>query len=593
MTKSLLRRLRLFSAAVFLVMLLLTARLAWLQIYRYEHYYARAETNRLRPLPITATRGEIFDKHGRQLAANRPGFAVSLLGLDRRNAPEVISYLSELLEMSEEDIRDRIWRQRFSSFAPIRLANDVSPEIVAKLEERRMDLPGVVIETQPVRLYPDNSLAAHLLGYVGAITQTQFQQMRERGMNYRLTDTVGQSGIEATWEQSLRGRDGVLWVETNRYGRRVRVIDKQDPVPGNNLILTLDARLQDIAERALAEVIANLQEQGNTQAGKGAIVALDPNTGGILAMVSYPAYDPNNIFKEWQELTTDSNRPLFNRAIQGGYPVGSTYKMVGAAGGLEEGLINERSIITCSGRRVFFPGERPRGCFGGVAHGSLNVVGALAKSCNIFFFELGRRLGVDNLTAYAEDFGFGSVTGLTDLSGEVAGILDSRKRRSNFRTGDVLTVAIGQGHMFTPLQLANYAAMIANGGIHYRPHLVAQIVDHNGNLVEATEPEIMRRLDYNDKTWEVIRKGMDAVTEPGGTAGSMRFLPVKVSGKTGSAQAGPDGSDIIAHSLFVGYAPAEAPEIAIAIIVEHGGLGGRAAVPVTNKIFAEYYEGSG
>lgn len=592
MNKSLHRRLRVFSVAVVMVTLVLTGRLAWLQIYQYEHYLARAENNRLRNLPITATRGEIFDRNGELLAGNRPGFAVSLLDLPSRDAKDVIGYLSELLGMEEDEIRKRIRQQQFRRFAPIRLVADVPAHIVANLEERSMELPGVLIETLPVRRYPFNSLAAHAIGYVGTVRpedKTFIEQAAERGIFYRFTDIIGHQGVERTWDHYLRGEDGYLQVETNRYGRRVRVLDKQDPVPGNNLHLTLDARLQMIAESALDEVISNLREQGNDQVGKGSVVALDPNTGGILAMVSYPSFDLNTFRNNIRELNENPFKPQINRAIDGQYPVGSTYKMITGVGALEEGLISEKSIITCTGARQFFPGDFARRCYNNNVHGSQSIVTALARSCNIFFFELGKRLGVDKLTAYAEDFGFGSPTGLTDLTGEKKGVLLRRKEKVRFNPGDVLTAAIGQGHTITPLQLANYAAMLANGGIHYRPHLVHEVADHAGNVILTVEPEVLRQLDYKDSTWNAIRKGMEAVTVPGGTAGSMRQLPVKVAGKTGSAQAGAPNSGIFAHSLFVGYAPADAPEIAIAVIVEHGRLGGHAAVPVANRIFSQYY----
>ncbi|MCR3923225.1 MAG: penicillin-binding transpeptidase domain-containing protein, partial [Firmicutes bacterium] len=411
MSKSLQKRLRMFSFAVILVTLSLTARLAWLQIYNYDHYLSEADNNRLRDLPITATRGEMLDINGLKLATNRPGFSVSLLDLDRQKAADVIDYLSKTLEIDELEIYDKINQQQYKSFAPIRIANDVSAEVVAKLEERRIDLPGVLIETQPVREYPEQTLGAHILGYVGVIRAAQYQEMKTDG--YRFTDVIGQSGLESTWEQRLRGQDGILRVETNHYGSRVRVIDKTDPVPGHNLQLTVDARLQSIAERAIAEVIANLTEKGNEQVGKGAVVALDPSTGGILAMVSFPSFNPNTFFKDYADIQADPNKPETNKAIQGTYPVGSTYKLVGTLAALEEGVITDQTRVTCLGVKTFFGSDRRR-CFNSRAHGPLNVYGALRVSCNIFYYEMGFRLGVERLTAYAKDFGFGNVTGLTD-----------------------------------------------------------------------------------------------------------------------------------------------------------------------------------
>ncbi|EEG78143.1 penicillin-binding protein 2 [Dethiobacter alkaliphilus] len=592
MNKSLLRRLRVFSAVVLLIVLVLSARLAWLQIYQYEHYVERAENNRERQLPISAPRGEIFDANGELLAANRAGFAVSILDINLREADFVIEYLSELLDMSEEDIRDKIYNERFRSFAPIRLANNVSPEVVAKIEERRMDLPGVIIETQPVREYVHNSLAAHVLGYVGPISQDQIRAAQAQGIMYRGTDDIGRGGVEATWEQYLRGEEGKLLVETNRYGRRTRVLEQEEPVPGDSIYLTLDSRLQDITERALDDVISGLIEDGHDQAGKGSVVILDPNSGAILAMASYPDYNINTFRadkEEFDALNKDPNEPLYNKAIMGGYPVGSTFKMLPGIAALEEGLINERSTVTCRGSATYF-GSATRRCWS--VHGTLSIVPAIAKSCNIFFYEMGYRLGTDRLTDYAEDFGFGSSTGLTDLRGEISGLINSRKYRSNYQPGDLLGSAIGQGHIITPLQLANYTAMMANSGIHYRPYLVQQAVSHGGEVTFTAEPEVLNHLDYDESTWDINRRGMEAVTVAGGTAPSMARLPVKVAGKTGTAQTDPD-RDLYAHSVFVGYAPADNPEIAFAVLVEYAVDTRRwrssAAVPIVSQIIEEYY----
>lgn len=586
MNRSLLRRLRVFSALVLVVMLSLTARLAWLQIYQYDHYLARAETNRQRQLPISAPRGEIYDASGELLVANRPGFAVSLLDFNLRDA-HVVNYLSELLEIPEEDIRDRIRAERFRSFAPIRIANNVSPEVVAKLEERRLDLPGVIIETQPVREYVNGSLAAHVLGYVGPISKRQIQQMQDQGVYYRGTDDFGQSGVEQAWEQVLRGQEGTLLVETNRYGRRTRILSREDPAPGQSIFLTLDARLQRITEQALADVIEGLVESGNTQAGRGSVVILDPNSGAILAMASYPDYDLNTFrqTQNYDQLVADKkNLPLRNKAIQDVYPVGSTFKMLPGIAALEEGIINERSTVTCRGVATFFGGNRTARCLG--VHGSLSIVPAIARSCNIFFYEMGYRLGIDRLTSYAEAFGFGSPTGLTDLWGEASGLINSRKYRSNYNPGDLMGAAIGQGHDITPLQMANYAAMLANRGIHYRPYLVQRAVDSNDNVAYEAEPEVLNLLAYNDTNWDIIQQGMNIVTDFGGTAPSMRQLPVKVAGKTGTAESPPRHS----HSTFVGYAPAEAPELAFFVIVENSlHRPGSSAVPVISRILREYY----
>ncbi len=337
--------------------------------------------------------------------------------------------------------------------------------------------------------------------------------------------------------------------------------------------------MQEIVERALSEKITELQKNGVKQAGKGAVVAIDPNTGGILAMASYPSFNPNSFFADYNELVADPHQPQINKAIQGTYPVGSTFKLVGTLAALEEGVITKNSRVLCRGVKSFFGSDRRR-CFGSHAHGALNVVGAIRISCNIFFYEMGYRLGFDRLSAYAKDFGFGQPTGLTDIRGERAGSIAAYEY-----PGDVLTAAIGQKHEITPLQLANYAAILANQGIRYRPYLVQEVVSHDGQVIFKAQPEVLDRLPYAKENWEIARLGMEAVSQPGGTASLLRDLPVKVASKTGSAQTGNKDP----HSLYIGYAPSEAPEVALAIILEHSGLGGQAAVPVAKQIWEEYF----
>lgn len=586
MNKTLAVRLRTFMFLVILVIGTLTARLAWMQLVRYEYYFARAEENRIRQIPVKAARGEIFDQSGELLAGNRPGFTVSLLGLSKKDQPRVISELAKILDMEESDIQEAIDQQRFYSYAPIVLKRDVSPEVVAMINERRMELPGVIIETEPIRYYEKDSLAAHVLGYVGQITPELWKQKEAEGEVYRGSDIIGISGIESTWEKYLRGAEGMLVVETNSAGRRMGILDSVDPVPGHNLYLTLDSRLQEICERALQKVIEEGREKGNEELGKGAVVALDPNSGAILAMASSPSFNPNTFREDFLALQNDPHHPFINKAIQGTYPVGSTFKMVLAAAALEEGIITEKTLITCTGRKQFFPGDKARSCYGGTAHGALNVTQAIAKSCNIFFFELGLRMGIDTLAAYAQDFGFGQPTGLTDLVGEKAGVLLKREAGKRWNPGDVLTAAIGQGHAITPLQLAVYASMLVNGGTHYKPYLVQKVVNYRGETVFYTEPEVVKQLDYDESTWKLIQKSMEAVIKPGGTGATLSSLPVTVAGKTGSAEA---GQGMQPHSLFVGYAPVENTEMVIAAIVENGGLGSDAAIPLVRMIFSEYY----
>ncbi len=595
MDKKMLRRTRLFIFAVIIIFFFLVSRLAYLQIINYDYYWERAEKNRLRILPITAPRGEIFDRNGRQLVTNRPGFTVSLVDLGSGYSEQTIACLAEFLEMEEAEIQEKIGSQYYRRYLPVRLKMDVDIETVSKIAEHRLDLPGVMIEVQPIRNYVLSNFAAHVLGYLGegTVTDRIIDFWGEKGYNYQPGELVGQAGLEQVWEPFLKGVDGGLQVEVNSTGQAIREFERVEPKPGSNLYLTLDASLQLIVEDALNEAI-NLQlEDNNAYAGEAGAVILDPQSGRILAMASLPSYDPNTFREDYPQLLQSSGRPLLNKTMEEHYPVGSVFKMVTGVAGLEKGVVNETERIYCGGTVTRFGATKS--CFRGTVHGPLNIVEAITKSCNIFFYELGLRVGIDDLAYYAREFGFGEPTGLQDIFGERSGIVASREYKEQllgepWYPAETMDAAIGQGFSsITLLQLANYVAMVANGGIHYRPYLVDKIVDSEGNAQMVAEPEVLHRMEVNDSTWEIIRQGMKQVALAGGTASRLAHLPVRVAGKTGSAQVAGRGSDIPSHSFFVGYAPAEKPEIAFVVFVKHGGTGGTAAVPVAEKILESYF----
>lgn len=595
MNKEMLRRTRIFIFVVILIFLLLVSRLAYLQIINYEHYWEKAEKNRLRILPITAPRGEIFDKQGRQLVTNRPGFTVSLVDLGSGYSDETIVRLAELLEMEEEEIRKKIGLQYYRRYLPVRLKMDVDFETVSKIAEHRLDLPGVVIEVQPIRNYVLNDFAAHVLGYLGegTVADTVIDFWNEAGYVYQQGDLVGQAGLEMVWEPFLKGEDGGLQVEVNSTGQAIREFERVEPKPGANLFLTIDASLQFIVEEALQEAVRLQLEDHNLYAGEAGAVVLDPRSGQILAMASIPSYNPNTFSEDYAKLLQSSGRPLLNKTIEEHYPVGSVFKMVTGIAGLEEGVINVAERLYCRGSVTRFGATKS--CFRGTAHGSLNIVQAIVKSCNIFFYELGLRVGIDDLANYAREFGFGQPTGLKDIFGEKGGIVASREYKEQFFNepwypAETMDASIGQSfHSITLLQLANYVSMIANGGTHYRPYLVDRVVDSDGNVLMVAEPEVLHKMEVSDINWGIIREGMRQVTMPGGTASRLANLPVKAAGKTGSAQVAGRGSDIPSHGFFVGYAPAENPEIALVVFIKHGGTGGASAVPVAEKILESYF----
>lgn len=595
-----LRRTRIFFSLVILLFLLLGARLAYLQVIQYEDYWHRAERNRFRIMPITAPRGEIFGSQGEELVTNRPGFTVSLVDLGSGYSEETIASLGRLLEMEEEEIRERIRSQYYSRYMPIRLKTDVSPETVAVISERRLEMPGVLIEVQPIRNYVLGQFAPHLLGYLGSSLAPEWIVARWAAQgyeNYRPGDLVGQSGLERVWEPYLRGQDGGVQVEVNSTGQSIREFERVEPVPGDDLYLTLDIPLQQAVEQTLKDTVEYLrEEEGNLYAGVASAVALDPNSGRILAMASIPDYDLNTFRNDYPDLLADSREPLVNKAIEDHFPVGSVFKMVTATAALQEGVVSRGERVRCSGSITRY--NATKSCFRGTVHGPVHLVDAIRRSCNIFFYEMGLRLGIDQLAHYSREFGFGSPTGLQDVLGERSGIVASREYKDRvyqepWYPAETMDAAIGQSFQsITPLQLANYTAMLANGGIHYRPYLVERAVNSQGQTVLLAEPEVLHRMEVDEGHWQAVREGMVRAVLPGGTAARLADMTIPIAGKTGTAQVTTRETDIPTHSLFVAYAPVDEPEIALAVFIRHGGLGGATAAPAARSIL-EFYFGAG
>ncbi len=597
MTKTMLRRVRIILILVIMVFIFFAGRLAYLQVLKHDYYWYRAEQNRFTKITLPATRGEIYDIEGKLLASNRPGFVVSLMDMGEGYDDETISNLSEILQIDKEEIYEAIKERLYMRYLPLRLKSDITMETIAQISEYLWKLKGVNIEIRPIREYEAGSTAAHVLGFLGEgpVDELTRKRWAGDGYDYKEGDLVGQEGIERTWEPYLRGVDGEQLIETNNMGQPINYLERKEPVPGNNLYLTIDLDLQKAAEEALARRVQTVvKKEGSKYAGRASAVILDPNSGAILAMANYPSYDLNTFHEEYERLSEHPKRPLVNSAIQASYPIGSTFKMVTATAALEKGVISDRDIIRCSGVVRLYGDTKT--CYHSIAHGSLNFYRALAVSCNIYFYHAGLRAGIDAVAHYAREYGFGSPTGLEDLPGESAGVVASREYKAAVTGGEqwypaeTMSAAIGQSYnSITPLQMANYAAIIANGGTHYRPYMVQKAVDSEGQIVHEAEPEPLRQAQISDKTMGIIREGMRGVTRPRGT-GYYYFsrLPVTSAGKTGSAEV--NGS-IPAHSLFVGYAPYENPQIAMAVIIEHGGIGATGAVPVAAEIMEYYFTG--
>jgi len=551
-------------------------------------------------LTIEAPRGKILDREGRVLASNRPAFCVSLLHMGVENLDVTADRLAPILGTTPEAIKERVEARMGRYYEPVPIETDIDERTYTLIEERRLELPGVVVETRPARLYPGGSLAAHVLGYLGEISDAELETLREQG--YRPGDVIGKTGIEKVYDPYLRGQPGIRHVEVDYLGRPVRVLGSNDPQPGNDVVLTIDSELQRVAEEALAErmeELHNLPSNPRKNARAGAAVAIDPRTGEILAMASYPAFDPNLFVggidpSAWRALETNELDPMNNRAVLGEYAPGSAFKMVTLTAALERGVVSKDEVFDTNGGVYWVI---PKTCWKAGGHGVIDLTQALAKSCNVVFYELGRRAGIDAISRYAREFGLGSKTGLRDLPQEKAGLVPSRewkeehyKRDPHWWLAETLDAAIGQGfHQYTPLQLANYVASIANGGTLYRPYLVRKVVSPQGQVICEFEPQEIGRVHVQPETMQFVRNAMRQVMLPGGTAYTpFADFPIPVAGKTGTAEKGDPSKD--PDGWFLAFAPYDNPTIAVVVLVEQGGGGSLAAAPVARRMFEAYFE---
>jgi penicillin-binding protein 2 len=587
-------KLSVFMAVIFLI---LAIRLLYLQVYEHEEYLRLSEKNRIRLKVIEAPRGLIQDRTGKVLARNRSSYQISLLPVklqDRQVTLEKLLKIEDALgnpffDSSHVDYMMQRGRWRRFSFLPI--LEDAPMEIVSMIEERESEFPGITPVVESRREYPHGTLAAHLIGYTAEISDKDFARYKEIG--YKLGEHVGAKGLEKQYEAQLRGKEGQKFIEVNVYGKELGALPEmggRQATPGHNLVTTLDLSLQKIVEHALPDSML------------GAIVILDPEDGGILAMASSPRID-GNIFslakkprsKEWAKVALDSRRPLNNRATIGLYDPGSTFKLISSLAAFKSGLLGPKEHLSpCTGG--YQMGNRYQRCWLEQGHGPVDFYEAFKRSCNTYYYQLGIKLGIDPINEVAREFGLGQKTGV-DLPSERSGVLmDSvfyeRKFKSRgwkWTKGLVLNLAIGQGQLVTPIQLANMVAGVANGSTIYKPHLMKEIRDYNGNLIEVHKPEVLKKLTWSSEQREYVLEAMRQVVEvPGGTGRQARIPRVVMGGKTGSAQ-NPLGKT---HALFVGLAPLEKPELAIAVVLENAGHGGDVAAPIAGKILRQYFGGS-
>lgn len=575
---------------------LLCLRLWFLQVVEGSNYRKLSENNRIRIQEIPAPRGLILDSDGRVLAGNRPSFDVCLVPQHTHNPDEVLKRLAKLLDSDLPRLKQRVEGSRGRPpFEPITLKSDVSRDILALVLTHRLDLPGIVVESTPARHYPFGTLACHLLGHLGEIDQRELA--RPEFALYKMGDFVGKSGVERAFEPYLKGTDGGYQSEVNAVGYKINIMGQVDPVPAHNVVLTISADLQKTAEEALGD-------------SSGAIVAVDPKSGRVLAIASSPAFNLNAFScgispRDWEKIVNNPEHPLMNRCIQSAYPPGSTYKLVTAAAAIEEGLAKKDKEFFCAGS--FRCGNRSYRCWKRQGHGKVDLLKGVVESCDVYFYNLGTMLGPDLLAKYARGFGFGMATGI-GLRDEKAGFIPTSgwyqgRYGIPWQAGESLSVAIGQGaNQVTPLQLVMAYAAIANGGILYRPFPVDRIVSVDGKILKTFTPTVRGKLPVSKNNMSFLGECLSGVVNsPAGTGRAARLSNVEVAGKTGTAQVvgvasggvPPLAYKFLDHAWFVAFAPKDDARVAVVVLVEHGGHGGSTAAPIAKTIISRFFDIAG
>lgn len=585
------------SMCIVFVFSVLLLRLVYLQMIRGEEYRRLSMTNCVRLKSIKSSRGLIYDRNRILLVDNRPAFDLTIVLEDAKPLKQTLDHLAELTGDSCEDLTAIIEKEGGAAFyKPLVLKRDITRDLLAAIEAHQFDLPGIHIDIEPSRNYIHKKTAAHLIGYLGEINKDELDS--GKFPNVRSGDSIGRYGVEKSFEADLQGKRGGHQLEVDVNGRVIKILKTVEPVSGNDLVMTIDLPLQQKAEGLLGE-------------NDGAVVALDPSNGDVLVMASSPSFDQNDFIggissKKWQVLRDDPGRPMNNKAIQAEYPPASTYKIITALAGLEEKVIDRNSTFFCPGFYKF--GNRHYHCWSKYGHGTINVVDAIAQSCDVFFYQTGEKLGVDALAKYAQGSGLGRLTGIR-LAHERPGLIPTsawKKQRFKepWQAGETLSISIGQGfNLVTPLQMAVFISAVGNNGTLYRPRLVKSVQDAKGQVIREIEPEITGGLPASKKNLAIVRQGLlEVVHGNRGTARQIRLPDVQIAGKTGTAQvfsrkAGEKFDNkklkrtLQDHAWFVCYAPAQDPKIAIAVIIEHGEHGSSAAAPVAQELIHAYFGG--
>lgn len=588
------------AGAVVVAFAILIGRFFYLQVIQHDYYITRAEDNRISLVPITPNRGVILDRNGTILARNYSAFTLELTPSKIEDLDATIDGLAKLIEILPKDLRRfRRLLEESKTFESLPIRSRLSDQEVARFAANRYLFPGVEVKARLFRQYPLGSMASHALGYINRINKTDLETIEKKDQlaNYKGTDHIGKTGLEQKYEFELHGETGYEEVEIDSGGRAVRSLSRTAPVSGNNLTLTLDARLQEITEMAFGE-------------RRGALVAIEPSTGGILALVSTPTFDPNLFVdgirtEDWDLLNNSPDRPMVNRALNGAYPPGSTFKPFMALAALELGKRTPGQTISDPGFFNFgghhFRDDKKGG------HGAVDMYKSIVASCDTYYYMLANDMGIDNIALFMGSLGFGSRTGI-DIEGESEGVLPSqewKKRRfkrpeqQKWFAGETISIGIGQGYnAYTPMQLAQAMAALANNGVIYRPHLVKYITDTRTGEKTLIEPEPLRTLPWKPQNIETIKKAMVGVNKEGTGARAFAGATYESGGKTGTAQlfslkgadyrAGKLKKELHDHALFIAFAPADHPRIALAVLVENGGFGAQSAAPIARMVL-DYY----
>ena len=593
------KKIRVFAILVVVSFLCLWMRIWYLQILKWQYLTGLSENNRVRIVILPANRGMIKDRNGETLVSTRPAFNLYLTPEDAQDLDSSLNKLSQRISLDRKKLKKKMAQTK--SFKEVLIKGDISREEVAFVEENNMSLPGIRIRAEPLRNYVFNNLASHTLGYLGEISRARLESLK--GSTYRQGDFVGKNGLESIYESLLRGDKGYKEVEVDVSGRELKTLRKISPESGNNLILTLDVKIQEEVEK----LMTGTAEQNMN----GSVVVMKVQTGEIIAITSKPSFDPNKFAagissQNWKALVTDEWHPLQNRSIHGQYPPGSTYKIVTALAGLEEGVIKPDTSVFCPGH--FRLGSGRYRCWKKSGHGSMNLHDALVQSCDVYFYTIGHQLGIDTIAKYAKRFGLGRSTRL-GLSREKKGLVPTTQwkllnKKEPWQLGETISASIGQGfNLVTPIQQLILMATVANGGILLKPYLIKRIEGPEGQIRKEFFPEIVGQIGVDLDHLEQVRKALrDVVNGVRGTGKKSRLKNIIVSGKTGTAQVVRMKSDeelekgeVIPvkyrdHAWFMAFAPYEKPVVAVAIIVEHGGHGGTTAGPIAGQIFKKYFK---